>query len=140
MTRRHIPKDIKEQLVVMSGHLKSSDIARVTHTSRRTVNRVLRLKRETGSVVRTPFALGRPRVLNGLDVAVRLVYFTTTTDDSQSIQLLKYIESLVERTPDIFMAELQFELQEARGVHASSHRIREAMRQRGFTRKCVRAS
>jgi len=73
---RHIPKAIKEQLVVMSGYLKSSDIARFTHISQRTVNWVLRLKQDTGSVVRTPLALGRPQPLNGLDVAVTFVYFT----------------------------------------------------------------
>ena len=39
MTRRHIPKAVKEQLVVMSGNLKSSGIARVTHISKRTVLR-----------------------------------------------------------------------------------------------------
>jgi hypothetical protein len=35
------------------------------------------------------------------------------------------------------MSELQFELQKARGVHASSQRIQEAPKQQGFTRKCV---
>ncbi|KAH9066998.1 hypothetical protein EDB83DRAFT_2223245 [Lactarius deliciosus] len=117
MTRRHIHKAVKEQLVVMSGHLKSSAIARVTQISQRTVNRVLKLKQETGSVVRIPPTMGRPRLLNGLDVA--------------------YLERLVERTPDIFISELQFELYEARGVHVSSWTVQQALKQRGFTRKCV---
>jgi hypothetical protein len=49
----------------MSAHMKSSDIARVTHSSHRTANRALRLSRLTGSVV------GRgPRLLTALDAAV----------------------------------------------------------------------
>ena len=76
MTRRHIHKAIKEQLVVMSEHLESSNIARVTGISHRTVNRVIKLKRETGSVVRNPLVIGpgRPRLLNGLDIAVSLLF------------------------------------------------------------------
>ena len=71
MTRRHIHEAVKEQLVVMAGHLKSSDISRVTGISHRTVNRVIKLKRDTGSVVAcNPLVTGRPRLLNGLDIAV----------------------------------------------------------------------
>jgi hypothetical protein len=55
----------------MSAHMKSSDIARVTHSSHRTVNRVLRLSRLTGSVVQRPLqAAGRPRLLTALNAAV----------------------------------------------------------------------
>jgi hypothetical protein len=53
--RRHIPEPMKQQWVTMSAHMKSSDIARVTHSSHRTVNRVLRLSRLTGSVVQRPY-------------------------------------------------------------------------------------
>ncbi|KAJ8594063.1 hypothetical protein M405DRAFT_809797 [Rhizopogon salebrosus TDB-379] len=47
----------------MSAHMKSSDIARVTHSSHRiyTVNR---------SVVQRPLQAGRPRLLTALDAAV----------------------------------------------------------------------
>ena len=54
----------------MSTHMKSSDIARVTHSSHRTVNRVLRLSHLTGSVVQRPLQAGPPRLLTALDVAV----------------------------------------------------------------------
>ena len=76
MTRRHIHKAVKEQLVVMSGHLQSSNISQVTGISHRTVNRVIKLQRETGSVVHKPLVIGpgRPRLLNGLDVAVSLLF------------------------------------------------------------------
>jgi len=52
--RRHIPEFMKQQWVTMSARMKSSDIARVTHSSRHTVNRALRLSRLTGSVVQRP--------------------------------------------------------------------------------------
>ena len=72
MTRRYIHKAVKEQLVVMSGHLKSSNISKATGISHRTVNRVIKLQQETGSVVHKPLVIGpgRPRLLNGLDIAV----------------------------------------------------------------------
>ncbi|KAJ8587977.1 hypothetical protein M405DRAFT_277266 [Rhizopogon salebrosus TDB-379] len=52
--RRHILESMKQQWVTMSAHMKSSDIAHVTHSSHRTVNRALRLSRLTGSVVQRP--------------------------------------------------------------------------------------
>ena len=130
---------VKEQLVVLSGYLKSSDIAHITHISKRTVDHVLQLKWETGSVVHTPLTRGWPRLLNGLDIAVRFIYLTTIYN-SKSIWLWKYIESLIEQTPNIFMSELQFELQEARGVHAPSQRIQEALKKWGSTQKCMSLS
>jgi hypothetical protein len=68
--RRHIPEPTKQQWVMMSTLMKSSDIARVTHSSHRTVNRALRLSRFTGSVVQRPLQAGRPRLLTALDAAV----------------------------------------------------------------------
>jgi hypothetical protein len=38
--RRHIPRSVKEQLVVMSRYMRPSQIARVTHINIRTVHRV----------------------------------------------------------------------------------------------------
>jgi hypothetical protein len=110
MTRRHIPKAVKEQLVVMSGNLKSSDIARVTHISKRTVDRVLKLKQDTGSVVCIPFALGRPRLLNGLDMAVRFLCFTVLNQfDCQSILKVSLSELLIYLYPSY---SLSFKKQE----------------------------
>ena len=62
MTCQHIHEAIKEQLVVMSGHLKSSNISQVTGISHCTVNWVIKLKQDTGSVVpRNPLViLGHP--------------------------------------------------------------------------------
>ena len=68
--RRHIPHSVKEQLVIMSGYMRPSQIARVTHINIWTVQRVLALALQTGSVVRRPLQAGRPRELNALDVNV----------------------------------------------------------------------
>jgi len=62
-SRRHIPEPMKQQWVMMSAHMKSSDIARVTHSSRCTVNRALRLSRLAGSVIQRLLQAGRPRTV-----------------------------------------------------------------------------
>ena len=61
--RRHIPEPVKEMLVTMSRQMSSKDIAKATNTGRSTVNRILRLYKETGSVVKKPEVMGRPRKL-----------------------------------------------------------------------------
>ncbi|RPD55768.1 hypothetical protein L226DRAFT_443099, partial [Lentinus tigrinus ALCF2SS1-7] len=43
----------------------------------------------------------------------------------------------IERTPDIYLAELQEELEDARGIRVSCETIATALRHRGFTRKKV---
>ena len=68
--RRHIPEPVKEMLITMSCQMSSKDIAKATNTGRSTVNRILRLYKETGSVVKKPEVMGRPRKLNSLDIAV----------------------------------------------------------------------
>ena len=72
MLRRHIPKAVKEQPMVLSGHLSSDNIAWATEISKSTVNQVLKLKCETGSVVCNPHIMGDSCLLNGLDIAVCL--------------------------------------------------------------------
>jgi hypothetical protein len=68
--RRHITPSVKQQLVTMSAYILPCEISHVTQISKRTVNRVLWLQRRTGSVLQRPLQAGRPRTLNGLDIAV----------------------------------------------------------------------
>jgi len=68
--RSHIPKAAKQQWVTMRVRMKPSAIAHVTGYSHRAVNRALRLHCLTGSVIQVPFIRGRPRLLNGIDLAV----------------------------------------------------------------------
>ena len=93
---------------------KSSDIARVTHSNHHTINRALRLSRLTGSVVQKPLQAGCPRQLTPHDIKVSLMCYCKSTT-----LLSQYLEACVERTPDIYMHELQHALREARNVDVS---------------------
>ncbi|KAH6890799.1 hypothetical protein BKA70DRAFT_1051571, partial [Coprinopsis sp. MPI-PUGE-AT-0042] len=95
----HIPREVKEQIVTMSAWLKPAGIEQLTGISKRTVYRVLALVRDTSDVVRP----GLPRTLNSLHVA--------------------YLESLIERTPDIYVSEIQDEFEAAFGFDVSEWMI-----------------
>jgi hypothetical protein len=83
----------------VSAHMKSSDIARVTHSNHHTINRALRLSHLTGSMVRKPLQAGCPRQLTPHDVKVSLMcHWKSTTLLSQ------YLEACVAHTPDIYMS------------------------------------
>lgn len=49
----------------------------------------------------------------------------------------QFLESCIERTPDIMLFELAEELKSVRGVEVSANTIRKTMRRRGYTRKQV---
>ncbi|KAI0324364.1 hypothetical protein GY45DRAFT_1228177, partial [Cubamyces sp. BRFM 1775] len=82
--RRHIPDEQKELILTMSERLSTKEISALIGCSARTVRRVLQTFRETGQVSRKPLQVGRPRELTGIE----------------------YIESLIERQPDILLDEL----------------------------------
>ncbi|KAI5998597.1 hypothetical protein EDD15DRAFT_2543846, partial [Pisolithus albus] len=106
--RRHIPEAVKQQWVTMSTLMSSREIAQATGTSHRTVNRVLRLSRLTGSVVKKPCtASGRPRTLTAHDV--------------------QYLLSCIRHSPDIYLSELQYHLEKTRGVYVSTCTIQRTL-------------
>ncbi|KIJ65310.1 hypothetical protein HYDPIDRAFT_88780 [Hydnomerulius pinastri MD-312] len=115
--RRHIPCAAKEQVVTMLAHMKPSQIACATGINARTIQRTMELWWKTGSVQRTPIEQGRKRKLNALDIA--------------------FLEGCIERTPDIYVSELQHELKEACGIDVSEPTITRALCRRGFSRKEV---
>ena len=49
--------------------------------------------------------------------------------------IFKYLESLLERTPDLYLHKLQNDLLTNRGVHVSLSTISKTLRKRGLTRK-----
>ncbi|KAF8485265.1 hypothetical protein DFH94DRAFT_624763 [Russula ochroleuca] len=118
--RRHITPSVKQQLVTMSAYILPCEISHVTQISKRTVNRVLRLQRRTGSVLQRPLQAGRPRTLNGLDIA--------------------YLEACIEWTPDMYLQELREELFQAREVDISVATIHRSLHRRGFSHKQVSGS
>ncbi|KAE9385967.1 hypothetical protein BT96DRAFT_1006532 [Gymnopus androsaceus JB14] len=86
--------------------------------SQSTVSRLKAWVLATGTVAKDCKGnCGRPRKLNALDLAC--------------------LESCIERTPDLFLKELQEQLFEARGVEASQWCIHTSLKRRGFTRKEV---
>ncbi|KAJ2932106.1 hypothetical protein H1R20_g5000, partial [Candolleomyces eurysporus] len=113
--RRYIAREVKETAVAMSFYLGSKQIEQATGISQRTVNRVRQLARSTGSVVRNPLQTGRSRALNSLHLA--------------------YAEGLIERTPDLYIFELQEQLEEAYGLHVDPTTISRSLKRAGFTRK-----
>jgi transposase len=132
--RCHIHAAVKEQLVIMSAFMRPREIGHVMGISKRTVNRVLSLSRRTGSVVQKPIQEGRPRALNALDIAVSPLSVVLIV----ALHILcQYLEGCIERTPDIYLIELQEELLEARGIDVSTATIRNTLCRRGFTRKRV---
>ncbi|KAH9920784.1 uncharacterized protein B0H18DRAFT_825165, partial [Fomitopsis serialis] len=84
----YITKEVKQLALKMSleRHLSDKWIRDCTGISRRTLKRLRKLYRDTGEVIRKPFATGRPRILDGLDAS--------------------FVEGLVERQPDISLIEL----------------------------------
>ncbi|KIN99146.1 hypothetical protein M404DRAFT_100789, partial [Pisolithus tinctorius Marx 270] len=84
--RCHIPETMKEQWVKMSTHMSSREIAKVTGYSQWTVNCVLHLSHQTGSVVKKPLESGCPHSLTVHDV--------------------HYLISCIKCTPDSYLNEL----------------------------------
>ncbi|KIJ07458.1 hypothetical protein PAXINDRAFT_90369, partial [Paxillus involutus ATCC 200175] len=116
--RRHISQAVKEQIIAMSAHMKASQIAEVTGISGRTVRQTLDFWWKTGGVTAVKQSSnkpGRPRRLNSLDIS--------------------FLEGCIERTPDIYLTELQQELEEACGVRVDETTISRTLRQRGLSRK-----
>ncbi|KDQ09081.1 hypothetical protein BOTBODRAFT_535246, partial [Botryobasidium botryosum FD-172 SS1] len=95
--RRHIPAPIKEQIVSMALKIRDKQrIAELMDVGTSTVYRVVQKAFRTGSVTCQPLQCGGPRALSGIQIA--------------------FIESCIERTPDIYLVELQAELYDAYGI------------------------
>ncbi|KAF8954675.1 Homeodomain-like protein [Flammula alnicola] len=118
MSYRYIPEEQKQLVLTMSLRgMRVKDIVKATGICRRTVARIKGTWKSTGEVVRKSLENGRPRVLSSLEVS--------------------YLESLVERTPDIYGRELQYALFVAYNVDVDVSTITRALHRRGFTRKKV---
>ncbi|KAI5999728.1 hypothetical protein EDC04DRAFT_2519147, partial [Pisolithus marmoratus] len=114
----HIPEAVKQQWVTMSALMSSREIARATGMSHRTVNWVLWLFRLSGSVVKKPCTVsGCPRTLTAHDV--------------------QYLLSCIKHSPDIYLSELQYYLEQTRGVYVSTCTIECTLWRHGVTHKHV---
>ncbi len=137
MARRHIHIETKRVAVRMAlegvNHKTSVDTHSLAHAQTR---RAVELFRRTGQLVRVPLVRGRPRFLNGFDLAVRhqgySSYLLLTT-----LTCLQFLESWVERKPDIMLDELCTQLESICGVVTTNWTISRSLRRRGYTRKRV---
>ncbi|KAI0691759.1 hypothetical protein BC835DRAFT_1278930 [Cytidiella melzeri] len=118
--RRHIPPEHKELVITMAATLSVRSIAHATGISERTVRRILQTWRETGEVCQRPYVDGRPRLLSMFNFLV--------------------LESLISRTPDIYLAELRDALLNIRGIDVCEQTIANALLRRRYSRKKVRLS
>lgn len=72
MVRRHIPDEVKEMALSMSLQgLQDSEIHEFTGISVRSLKRLRKSHRETGTVTRKPLVPGRQRTLTAIEVKVR---------------------------------------------------------------------
>ena len=77
MVRRHISNETKELALSMSLQGTSDlEIRKLTGISERSVKRLRRTYRNSGSVACKPVAPGRPRTLSSMEVKVRRVYLS----------------------------------------------------------------
>ena len=111
--------------------LKKPQVADLLGVDIQTVRRVTKLEAETGSVVREPISKGPRQLLNGIDCAVRCV----SPQHTHTQWSLKYLESLFERTPDLYLHKIQGDLIINRGIDVLLNTISRTLRKRGFTRK-----
>jgi transposase len=132
---RYIHPERKKAFAVMSNHFSSKAIAKSNGVSVRTIQRVTKRWRTTGQVAKRSIAIGRPRILSSIDVSVSR---PMAIDLRNLLIFSQYLEGLVERTPDIYLSELQSYLEAARDIHVSEDTIQRALCNRGWTRKKVR--
>ncbi|KAJ7767406.1 hypothetical protein DFH07DRAFT_736868 [Mycena maculata] len=121
---RGTKKDITNDTKKLVAHLyhnrqrKQHEIAADLQISLSSVKKILHQYRHDTEGVPAPSTLrvrGRPRILQTVD----------------------FLVGLIERTPDIYLHELQEELRELCNVNVSLLAIWRALRHRGFTRKQV---
>ena len=76
MVRRHISNETKELALSMSLQgMCDLEIRELTGISERSVKRLRRTYRNTGTVTHKPVAPGRPRTLTSMEVKVRCAYY-----------------------------------------------------------------
>ncbi|KAK7021409.1 hypothetical protein VNI00_017360 [Paramarasmius palmivorus] len=100
--------------------LKPRTICTTSGYSLRAFYRLQKLYETTGQVTKRPLVPGAPRVLTSLQ--------------------LDYLEGLIERTPDIYLSEMQDALWNVFEVDVDVKTISNSLRRRGFTQKKIARS
>ena len=132
--RRHVPDAQKVLIVTMlENGMKPSQVRDATNLGLNTIYRVRKNWRFYGRVSRPALAPGCPRKLNSMQLDV------SSESDAFFYPLIssKYLESLIELQPDIYLHEMKDKLRHVLGIFVSCETIMRALKQRGFTRKQV---
>ncbi|KAE9385187.1 hypothetical protein BT96DRAFT_758873, partial [Gymnopus androsaceus JB14] len=95
----YISPEKKHLIATLSIGMNNLEITWRTNVSERTIRRLLANWRKTGNVTILSDKHGRPRTLSLLD--------------------MDYVEGLLERTPDMYLSEIQKALGDARDVYVS---------------------
>jgi transposase len=117
-------------------HVPKSKIAQLMDVHPSTVQRVVQRVQTTGSVTKCPLQCGSPRALNSIDCAVSSIpYACSPVAQTDHSRMSQYVESLIERTPDITLQELKEDLEINRGVSVNKSTVYRTLIRHGFTLK-----
>ena len=137
MVRRHISNETKELALSMSLQgICDLEIRELTGISERSVKRLRRTYRNSGSVAGKSVATGRPRTLSSMEVNVRCVYLSHLPPQLISFTR-QFLCDCVKRQHDMSLAELQGELREVCAVKVSLQTVLRALQREGYTMKMV---
>ena len=137
MARRRIPDETKELALSMSLQgISDLEIRELTGISERSVKRLRRIYRNSGSVAGKSVAPGRPCTLSSMEVEVRCVYLSHLSPQLISFTC-QFLCDCVKRQPDMSLAELQGELRDVCAVKVSLQTILRAFQREGYTMKTV---
>jgi transposase len=137
MVRRHIPNETKELALSMSLQgISDLEIRELTGISERSVKRLRRIYRNSGSAAQKSVASGRPRTLSSVEVEARCLYLSHLPPQLISFSR-QFLCDCVKRQPDMSLAELQGELRGVCGVGVSLKTVLRTLQQEGYTMRMV---
>ena len=137
MARRRIPNETKELALSMSLQgISDLEIRELTGISERSVKRLRRIYRNSGSAAQKSVAPGRPRTLSSVEVEARCLYLSHLPPHLISFSC-QFLCDCVERQPDMSLAELQGELRGECAVKVSLQTVLRALQREGYTMKTV---
>ena len=137
MRGRKISTDLKYTILALGGLHSVPEIAALTAVSRRQIHRIRKNWETTGCVEpdRARKRTGRPRFLTPDEEAVSsfFLYHRAAFDETW----IQYVIACVERTPDIYLEDVQSQLVVDLGLMVSRKLIWKTLQRNGLTMKKV---
>ena len=125
--------DLKKRVVyqVYTLGMSTTEVSISLNMPLRVVQRVLKTWREIGEVCRDRSGLGRAPLMKGDSIKV---FFLLPVFVSRT-HVPKLMLALIEQTPDIYLDEIQEQLDEQHGLHVSLATIWRTLKRLGVTSK-----